>query len=246
MSSIEITNLNVEFTLYAHVVRRHRRQGVNHTGGKIEYSRRGIPTVKALQNINLSIKAGDRVGLLGGNGSGKTTLLRTIAGIYAPLSGSLSTSGYVGSLIDIDLGIDDNSTGRDNYFVRGAMLGFSRSQLNTAFDEVVEFTGLSDYIELPVSTYSSGMRFRLAFAVATIGQPDILLLDEWLSVSDKEFKIQLEHRLNEIIEQSDILIHANHSREILEKSCNRYIVLNEGSVVADSRSIDVLDEYFAT
>lgn len=244
MSHVEIKNLDIEFTLYAHIVRRRRRITDHHTGARIEYDRKGTPTIKALNNISLSIKAGDRIGLMGSNGSGKSTLLRAIAGIYPPVRGSLLTEGYVGSLIDIDLGIEDDSTGRDNYFVRGTMLGFSRSQLNQAFDEVVEFSGLAEYIDLPVGTYSSGMRFRLAFALATMGQPDILLLDEWLSVSDQEFKLQVERRLDEIIEKSDILVHANHSRAILEKTCNRFIVLHQGSIVADSRSTDVLDSYF--
>jgi len=246
MSRIEIKNLDIEFTLFSHNVRRRKQTSEHHAGARIEYSRRGTPTIKALTDISLSISAGDRVGLLGNNGSGKSTLLRAIAGIYTPVRGNIVTDGYIGTLIDIYLGIEDYATGRDNYFVRGAMLGFSRLQLQQAFEDVVAFSGLDEYIDLPVETYSAGMRFRLAFAIATLGQPDILLLDEWLSVSDEEFKIQVGKRLDEIIEQSDILIHANHSREILERSCNRFIVLDEGAIIADSRSRDVLDEYFQT
>lgn len=246
MSYINIDNVSVAFTLYSHSVHRRRRLQQNHTGAKIEYSKRGVPTIKALNDITLSFSAGDRVGLLGGNGAGKSTLLRVIAGIYPPIKGALSLNGYIGSLIDIDLGIDDDSTGKENYFVRGTMLGFSRAQLNSAFEEAVDFSGLADYIDLPVSTYSSGMRFRLAFAVATLGQPDILLLDEWLSVSDEVFKLKVEKRLTQIIEKSDILIHANHSRQTLEETCNRFVILHEGYVVGDSRSTDILDEYFNT
>ena len=243
MSHILIDNLDIEFTIFSHTVR-DRSLTHGHAGGRIDYDKKGTPTIKALRNISLSIQAGDRIGLLGSNGSGKTTLLRAIAGIYPPVRGSIKSTGYIGSLIDIDLGIDDDTTGRENYFVRGTMLGFSRSQLNNAFDDVLEFSGLAEYVDLPVSTYSAGMRFRLAFAVATLGQPEILLLDEWLSVSDEEFKNLVEKRLDEIIENSDILIHANHSREVIEKTCNRFIVLSEGAIIADSRSHDLLDEYF--
>ena len=214
------------------------------TGGKLDADPHGMVLVRALANVNLELKDGDRIGLIGNNGAGKSTLLRVLSGAFVPTSGTAITEGSIGSLIDISLGINPEASGTENIFIRGALLGLSKSEVNAKLEEIVEFAELREFIELPVRTYSSGMQFRLAFAVSTIVRPEILLMDEWLSVGDESFKVKASERLTTVVDTSKILVLASHSRELLEKVTNKVLWLEHGEVKMFGSSTEVLSEYF--
>lgn len=214
------------------------------TGGQLGSDDQGRVVVRALDNLDLSLNDGDRVGLIGHNGAGKSTLLRLLSGVYEPTAGFSRIDGEVASLIDISLGIDHEATGRENIFIRGCLLGLKRSELNRRLDEIIEFTELGDFIDMPLRTYSSGMHLRLAFAVSTIVRPNILLMDEWLSVGDEGFKRKAEARLTELVQATNILVVATHSRDLVHQTCNRVIWLEHGSVRMDGDPASVTEAYF--
>ncbi len=182
------------------------------TGGKIGLNESGRTIIKSLSNINLEIANNERVGLLGHNGAGKSTLLRVLGGVYTPSSGYAEINGKVGSLIDISLGIDSEATGLENIFLRGALLGISKKKIEQELENIIEFSELGDFINMPVRTYSTGMHMRLAFAVSTMITPDILLMDEWLSVGDQGFQDKAEKKLsaNWLTEAISLLLHRTH------------------------------------
>jgi lipopolysaccharide transport system ATP-binding protein len=214
------------------------------TGGKLDADPQGHVTVRALQDINLEISEGDRVGLLGHNGAGKSTLLRVLSRAYAPSSGSAQISGTVGSLIDISLGINSEATGIENVFLRAALLGIPAAMVREKTEEIRNFSELGDFLEMPVRTYSSGMHLRLAFAVATLVTPEILLMDEWLSVGDEQFRHKAEARLKKMVDFSKILVIASHDRDLIEKTCNRAIWLEHGKIAMDGSARDVAAAYW--
>jgi lipopolysaccharide transport system ATP-binding protein len=214
------------------------------TGGKLDADPNGRVVIRALDKLSFNLQDGDRVGLLGHNGAGKSTLLRALSRVYAPTSGTALIEGEVGSLIDISLGINPEATGRENIFIRGALLGFNKQEIESHLDEVIEFSELGDFIEMPVRTYSSGMHLRLAFAVSTVVRPEILLMDEWLSVGDENFKLKAEARLADLVDATKILVIASHSRELIETSCNRAIWLEHGQIKMDGSASEVCSAYF--
>ena len=214
------------------------------TGGKLDADPNGRVVIRALDKLSFNLQDGDRVGLLGHNGAGKSTLLRALSRVYAPTSGTAVIEGEVGSLIDISLGINPEATGRENIFIRGALLGFNKQEIESHLDEVIEFSELGDFIEMPVRTYSSGMHLRLAFAVSTVVRPEILLMDEWLSVGDENFKVKAEARLADLVDATKILVIASHSRELIETSCNRAIWLEHGQIKMDGSASEVCSAYF--
>jgi lipopolysaccharide transport system ATP-binding protein len=188
-------------------------------------------TVQALRNINLDLKSGARLALLGDNGAGKSTMLRMMAGIYHPTSGLSTTVGRISSLLDLTLGIDPEASGLDNIFMRGFLLGLSRSEIQKSLPEIMEFSGLGDFLSMPVRTYSSGMTLRLAFAVCTSFVPDVLLMDEWLSVGDQGFAVRAEERLREMLSIVPIVVIATHSHDLARSICNQAVVLRDGEIV---------------
>jgi len=214
------------------------------TGGRIDRQHDGAIVVRGLADINLEIRAGERVGLVGHNGSGKTTLLRVLSGIYFPTQGSVDIRGDCVSLINISLGIDPEATGRENIRLRGAMMGMTPAEVNARLDEIIEFSGLGDFIEMPFRTYSSGMQLRLAFAVSTSIRPQILVMDEWLSTGDEDFRERAEKRMNEVVHATEILVLASHTRELIESTCNRVIWLEHGHIRMDGPVDDVVAAYF--
>lgn len=214
------------------------------TGGKLDSDSKGRVFVQSLANVNLTINDGERVGLLGHNGAGKSTMLRTLSGAYAPTRGTSSVKGSVGSLIDISLGINGEASGRENVFIRGQLLGLTKVEISEKYDEIVNFSELGDFMDMPVRTYSTGMHLRLAFAVSTIVQPEILLMDEWLSVGDENFKHKAEARLTEMINATRILVLASHSRDLIEATCNRAVWLEHGKIKMDGPASEVCSEYF--
>lgn len=213
------------------------------TGGRVDFGAKET-IIRSLHNVSFTLKPGDRVGLVGHNGAGKSTLLRTLGRVYEPTSGRAEIHGEVGSLVDISLGINKEATGRENIFIRGALLGLSRSQIEKNFDEIVEFSELGDFIDMPVRTYSSGMHLRLAFSVATIIRPEILLMDEWLSVGDASFNKKARQRMMDLVESSEILVIASHSRKLIEDICNRALCFQHGVLIMDDEPRKVCAAYW--
>ena len=214
------------------------------TGGTLTADQSGHVVVRALHDLNFQLTDGDRVGLVGHNGAGKSTLLRVLSGVYFPTDGHVKVQGQVASLIDVSLGIDHEATGRENIFLRGALLGLSKKEINAKLEEIIEFSELGDFIDMPVRTYSSGMHLRLAFSVSTVIRPEILLMDEWLSVGDEGFKHKAEERMAELVESTKILVIASHSRDLIMKTCNRVLLLEHGMIKMDGPPEDVCKAYF--
>ena len=245
MASIELEQVNVDFPIFNASSRRLTNQLVRAaTGGQVGKGETGRVFVRALNNINLSVKSGDRIGIVGHNGAGKSTLLRLLSGVYEPSQGRLTSSGRITSLTDIGLGISPELTGRDNILIRGVIMGMSIKELRARTEEIIEFSELGEFIDLPVRTYSTGMSLRLAFSVSTITEPEVLVMDEWLSVGDESFQHKAEARIQSIVEASDILVLASHSRGLLERTCNRVIWLEHGTIRREGPTDEILDEYF--
>ena len=205
------------------------------TGGRLA-KESGVTFVRALSHVTLELRPGDRIGLWGHNGAGKTTLLRVLAGAYAPTHGTVQVEGEVTSLIDLALGMEPEATGYENISLRLMMMGRNPQVAKHITEEVESFSGLGEFLELPIRTYSSGMMMRLAFAISTSVEPEILLMDEWLSVGDKEFVTKAEERLEELLTRTQILVIASHSREMLERRCNRILQLDHGTVTEEVRA----------
>lgn len=234
MTHIHAQNLVIDFPIYNSSHRSLKKMVLRATtGGRIAKDSSQHVVVRAVDNISLEINPGERVALIGHNGSGKTTLLRCLSGVYAPCAGKLSVSGRVVPLLDIGLGMDPEATGLENIFLRGLMMGIKPSSMKKNVDEIAEFSGLGNFLNMPVRTYSSGMLLRLAFSVSTSFSSDILLMDEWLSVGDAEFSNKASKRLNEMIENSSILVLASHTPDLIEKVCTRSITLEHGRIVND-------------
>ena len=234
MALIDFQNVCVDFPIYNANGRSLKKRLIQvATGGQLGADPQGRVVVRALEDLSFTLKDGDRVALLGHNGAGKSTLLRLSSGVYEPSAGVARIEGEIGSLIDISLGIDPEATGRENIFLRGGLLGMTRREISNRIDEIIDFSELGDFVDMPLRTYSTGMHLRLAFAVSTIVRPEILLMDEWLSVGDEGFKHKAEKRLTELVESTNILIIASHSRDLVMHTCNRVIWLEHGKIRMD-------------
>jgi lipopolysaccharide transport system ATP-binding protein len=245
MASILFNNVCIDFPIFnAHSRSLKNRIMQVATGGQLNADDRGRITVRALENINFTFSDGERIALLGHNGAGKSTLLRALGKIYQPSSGLIKIEGSIGSLIDISLGIDTEATGRENIFLRGGMLGLSKDQLNRQLNEIIEFSELGDFIDMPLRTYSTGMNMRLAFAISTTLRPNILIMDEWLSVGDEKFKHKAESRMKSLVDATNILVVASHSRDLILNTCNRVIWLEHGKIIMDGDPKSILPLYF--
>jgi ABC-type polysaccharide/polyol phosphate transport system ATPase subunit len=199
----------------------------------------------ALKNIDLTVKSGERVGILGHNGAGKSTLLRLMARIYPATSGSLKVRGKVAPLIEMGAGFNHELSGLDNIMLNGAMLGFGRREMAPRVDGIFDFTGLREFSELPLKYYSSGMYLRLAFAIATEIDPDILLVDESLGAGDAAFVEKAKARLRGLLDRSNVVVVVSHDMTSLREICTRGIWMSKGRVVADGPMGDVIDAYLA-
>ena len=196
----------------------------------------GNKTYEALKDINLDLGSGDRLGVLGPNGSGKTTLLRVITGIYPPTRGRFALSGSVGSMLDLTAGINGKVSGRENIMFRSKLLGRSKRLAKETVEDACEFGGLAEFINQPVETYSSGMKMRLAFSIATAVPAEILVMDEWLAVGDDSFQARARERIDGLVKQAEILVLASHNKALLAGLCNSFIQLNKG-IASFSKSI---------
>lgn len=243
MALVDIRNLSIKFPIYGADHRSLKRQITGLVGGTLGRSGPAAPAlVQALTNVTLSLHSGDRLGLIGHNGAGKTTLLRTIAGAYTPDEGSILVEGKIASLLEPMLGMDIFATGLENIRLRGLMMGLTTRQLKDRAEEIAEFTGLGPFLGLPLKTYSAGMVGRLAFAVSTAVDADVLLMDEWLGAGDANFRHQAHERLMALFANSKIVVLASHDMGLLRNLCNKFIVLRSGQS-SSILTIDELDQY---
>jgi ABC-type polysaccharide/polyol phosphate transport system ATPase subunit len=205
----------------------------------------GVIVVRALDNVDLRFESGDRIGLIGRNGAGKSTLLRTMAGIYSPTHGTVESDGKIVPLLDISLGMDDNSTGIQNIRLRGLLLGMSDAEIKEKAESIVEFCELGDYLDLPLRTYSSGMRVRLAFAVSTAVDAEILLLDEVMGVGDALFLHKAQERLHNLHNRAEIVVLAMHANSEIRRVCNKALWMEGGRVRVFGPVEEVVSAYEA-
>ncbi len=243
---IEVKNLSVLFPLYHGSSRSLKKMVVAAASGRLAQDQQQRVVVRALTDIDLRLASGDRLGLVGSNGAGKTTLLRVLAGIYEPVLGSLRVRGSLNALLDPNLGMNMELTGRENILLRGLYNGLPRSALPRLEEDVAEFAELSDFLDLPVRIYSAGMVVRLGFALATAIKPQILLMDEWFLAGDAVFMDKARVRLEEMVRGADILVLSSHQNEIIRQWCSRVLWLDQGKVVADGPAGEVLDRYMGT
>jgi len=226
---IEVNGVTLEYPIYSI-----RGQSLRNTvfnlaiGGKLLRDNRDVIFVRALENISFSVEDGDRLGIIGHNGAGKTTLLKVLAGVYEPTRGMVSVRGRISSMVDIGLGVDSAMTGRENVILMARRRGFTTKQILAQMQEIIDFSDLAQFIDLPVKTYSAGMQARLVFAVATSFEPDILLLDEWIGAGDQAFFDKATDRMNQILEKSRAMVLATHNNQLVRKVCNKLLVLNGG------------------
>ncbi len=202
--------------------------------------------VRALNNIDLELRNGDRLALIGPNGAGKTTLLKVLAGIYEPTQGCVVTSGRVSALLDAQVGLNPDATGRENIILRGMYMDIHPREMVKHADEVAAFTELGQYLDMPVRTYSAGMMIRLAFAISTCVPPEILLMDEWLAAGDAHFLAKAHRRMEAFVQASNILVLASHSIPLVQEWCNRAIFLQQGYVAASGDINEVIAAYRRT
>jgi lipopolysaccharide transport system ATP-binding protein len=245
MSHINLSQVCLDFPVYNADARSLKSSLVNvATGGQLRAGNKRGVTVRALDDITLSIGPGERVGIVGHNGSGKSSLLRVLNGVYRPSAGTVDIAGEVGSLIDINLGINPEATGLENIVMCAALLGISKETLTEKMNDIVDFSELGNYIAMPMRTYSTGMQMRLMFSIATTMNPEVLLMDEWLSVGDENFTKKAELRLGKLVSETDILVFASHSRDLITSTCNRLVWLEHGRIKADGDVESVANAYF--
>lgn len=230
MALIEFQDVTVQYPIYNTRAQSLRRQllGMG-TGGRFN-DEGGVVKVTALDRVSFRINSGDRVGLLGHNGAGKSTLLRTMAGIYAPESGTIMRQGRISTIFEIGAGLDPELSGHENIRRMGLLMGLSRAAVDAAIPEIADFTQLGDFLSLPVRTYSSGMTTRLMFAVATAIPPEIMLVDEMLGAGDAAFSARVEQRVASMVSASAIFVLASHSPTLIRRLCNRLFRLEHGAL----------------
>lgn len=231
MARIDLKNVYVNFPVYNVNARSLKKRFLRAaTGGAVSEDANQHVVINALHDITLSLRDGDRVGLIGHNGSGKSTLLRLLSQIYEPSDGDFHIEGRISSMLDIMKGIEAESTGYENIFTRGAILGLSKKQIREKTQEIVEFSGLGDYLAMPIRTYSSGMMVRLAFSISTCVKPDILLIDEVFGAGDSDFMERARNKMISLLEQSSIVVLATHSDELIQEFCNKALLLEGGRI----------------
>ena len=197
----------------------------------------------ALREVNLSIRKGDRVGILGLNGAGKSTLLKCIAGVLKPTEGTVTVKGNIVPLLELGAGFDKDYTGAENIFFYGSMLGYSKSFIKERFNEIVEFSELGSFINVPVKNYSSGMKARLGFSIATVVEPEILILDEVLSVGDAKFRKKSSKKLTKMMKKGVTVLFVSHSSDQVLANCNKAIILDHGRVIASGKAEKICAQY---
>lgn len=232
MAHIILQNVSLDFPIYGSSSKSLKNSLIRiSTGGVISKAKDdNIIVIKALSKINLTLKKGDRVGLVGHNGAGKSSLLRALAGIYEPSVGVVDICGKVTAVLDVMMGLDHDSTGYENIVMRGVLHHLTLKEIKAKQQEIADFTELGGFLSIPVRTYSSGMMLRLAFAIATCIQPEILILDEIVSVGDASFLDKAKARMTSIIDAAEVVVIASHDPSIIRTFCNKVIVMDAGEL----------------
>ncbi len=242
-ASIDVDGLNVDFPLYHGNARSLKKMVISSVSGRMGSDAKHRVVVQALRDVAFSVRSGERVGLVGSNGAGKTTLLRVLAGIYEPVSGRLRVSGSINALLDPNLGMNLDLTGRENIALRAFYAGLAPSEVAALSEDVAAFADLGDFLNLPVRIYSAGMLIRLGFALATAIHPQVLLMDEWILAGDANFMVKARARLENLVRGAEILVLSSHAPDVIRDWCTRVIWMDQGRVRADGTPDAVLGEY---
>lgn len=198
----------------------------------------------ALKDVSFHIDKGEVVGLIGSNGAGKSTLLKVVSGVMKPTEGSVSVNGVISPMIELGAGFDANLTARENIYLNGSILGYSKQFINEKFDEIVEFSELKEFLDVPVKNFSSGMTAKLAFSIATIVNPEILIVDEILSVGDIKFQEKSKNKMMEMIKGGTTVLYVSHTLDSIKEICTKVVWLSHGEIVKIGKPKEVCDEYY--
>jgi ABC-2 type transport system ATP-binding protein len=242
MSRIEVNNVSLKFRLYHDKTPSLKDYVTQFFRAKQQHK---FTDFWALKDVSLTIERGDRVGIVGHNGAGKSTLLKTICRIYAPQSGSVSITGRVAPLIEIGAGFNPEFSGRDNIYFSGSILGYTKQELNALEQEIIDFTGLEEFIDTPVKYYSTGMYMKLAFAIATAVHPEVLVLDEAFAGGDASFIEKAKKRMTSFIDNASIMVCVSHDMDLVRSLCNRVVWMDHGRVKADGPPDEIISQYLA-
>ena len=237
---VSVDNVGIRFNLAKERVDSLKEYFLKFTKGTLKFEE-----FWALDGVSLDIEKGDFYGLVGINGSGKSTLLKSVAGVFKPTRGKITVNGTIAPLIELGAGFDMDLTARENIFLNGAVLGFSKEHMLAKFDEIVDFSELHDFLDVPLKNYSSGMVARIAFAIATATQPDILIADEILAVGDYAFQEKCEKRMQELLDAGTTVIFVSHSIEQVKRMCNKATWIEKGKVIMTGDAQTVCDAYSA-
>lgn len=236
--AIQVKNVSVKFNLMEERVDSFKEYIIRFFKGKLFYNE-----FIAVDNVSFTIRRGDIVGIIGFNGAGKSTLLKTISGILEPSKGEVHINGSIAPLIEVGVGFDPELTARENIFLNGALLGYSRKFLKEKFSGIVEFAELENFLDVPVKNFSSGMYARLGFSIATAVSPDILIVDEVLSVGDFKFQEKCEKRINEMIQNDTTVVIVSHDISVIKKMCNKVIWMEAGHMKKYGDAQKICKEY---
>ncbi len=238
MAIIEVNHVSMRFNLSKEKHESLKEYFLAMAKGKLQFDE-----FYALRDVSLTVEPGDFYGLVGLNGSGKSTLLKVISGVYKPSQGNVKVSGTIAPLIELGAGFDMDLTARENIYLNGTVLGYTPKYIDSKFDEIVEFSELRDFLDVPLKNYSSGMVARIAFAIATITKPDILIADEILSVGDFLFQQKCEQRMQELMSGGTTVILVSHSIEQVERMCNKVAWLDHGHLRMNGPTAQVCEAY---
>ena len=242
MSSIRVENLSIKFRIYHDRSPSLKDYFANLFKRK---SQTAYSDFWAVKNVSLEIRAGDRVGIVGHNGAGKSTLLKALCRVYESSDGLIAVDGRIAPLLEIGAGFHPEFTGRENIYLNGAILGYTKQQIRSIEPEVIAFAELEEFIDTPVKYYSTGMYMRLAFSLATAIHPDILVLDEIFAGGDAAFMEKAKARMHDLIDKADIMIMVSHDHQLVKSLCNRVIWIDHGKLVADGPPEDIVGRYLA-
>lgn len=236
---ISISNVSMKFNLGIDKTFSLKKMFIN----CLSFKKKNKSFFYALKDINIKIKKGEVVGLIGKNGAGKSTLLKVVAGVMKPTTGKVENQGKVCPMIELGAGFDMELTARENIYLNGAVMGYDKDFLDKKFDDIVDFSELKDFLDVPVKNFSSGMIARLAFSIATIVEPEILIVDEILSVGDISFQTKSRAKMNEMISGGTTVLFVSHSINQIKNMCSRAIWLEQGKIIADGDVNEVCDKY---
>ncbi len=244
-AGVVVQDLHVTFPLYHGSARTLRKTLAKVASSRFEQDQQQRMVVQALRGVSFSLRPGDRLGLVGGNGAGKTTLLRALAGIYEPVAGRVTVRGEINALLDTNLGMNSELTGRENIALRGLHAGLTPRRIRAIEDDVQDFADLGSFLDMPVRTYSSGMVVRLGFALATSIRPRVLLMDEWFLAGDTNFMMKAQNRLEQLVRQAEILVISTHQLDVVAAWCTQVLWMDGGTIRLQGPPEEVLPAYMA-